>query len=660
MLTRGTLALVLVGGMAVVSVLLAPQVSPVVLRAQRGSPTGEWRHYAADGASTKYSPLDRVNRSNVNRLTIAWRWSSPDNAIAKATPAARPGSYQDTPLYANGVLYTATSLGVFVAVDPATGKELWQYDPGTWKLGRPPNLGYTHRGMAYWTDGKVERLISGTHDAYILSLDAKTGRPDPGFGDNGRVDAAQYVALAERLKNYAINSAPVVVRNVIIVGANIPDNPTHKEMPRGDITGYDVRTGKRLWTFRSIPQPGEFGHETWEKNSSEYSGNTNVWSLMTVDEELGYVYLPFGTPTNDYYGGDRPGANLFAESLVCLDVTTGRRVWHFQGVHHGIWDYDFPAPPILADLTVDGKRIRAVAQVSKQGWVYVFDRRTGAPVWPIEERPVPPSTMVGEQTAKTQPFVTKPPPFEQQGFVENDVIDFTPELKALGLEVLKRFDHGPLFTPPTERGSIQAPGNVGGANWGGAAFDPTTGMLYVPSINHPIVVQLVKGDSARGNIPYRRGGTQNVPTLDGLRIWKPPYSSITAYDLNKGTLAWRVPLGDGPRNHPLLKDLKLNRLGSMMRGAAIVTGSVLFVNEIGAGLGVGEALKVGDRPLSTLTLDPPMFRAFDKATGDLVWETELPLRPAASPMTYLHQGRQFVAMAAGGGTDAGIIAYALN
>lgn len=660
MLTRARLARILVGGLVLTALLVSPRLATVGVRAQRGNPAGEWRHYAADGASTKFSPLDRINKSNVNRLALAWRWSSPDNALAKATPAARPGSYQDTPLYANGLLYTETSLGVFVAIDPATGKELWQYDPGTWKLGRPPNLGFTHRGMVYWTDGKIERLISGTHDAYILSLDAKTGRPDPAFGDNGRVDAARYVALAERLKNYAINSAPIVVKNVIIVGANIPDNPTNKEMPRGDITGYDVRTGKRLWTFRSIPQPGEYGHETWEQGSSEYSGNTNVWSMMTVDEELGYAYLPFGTPTNDYYGGDRPGANLFAESLVCLDVTTGKRVWHFQGVHHGIWDYDFPAPPILADLTVDGKRIRTVVQVSKQGWVYVFDRRTGVPVWPIEERPVPPSTMVGEQTAKTQPFVTTPPPFEQQGFTDNDVIDFTPELKALGLEVLKRFDHGPLFTPPTERGSIQAPGNVGGANWGGAAFDPVTGMLYVPSINHPIIVQLVKGEPARGNIQYRRGGLQNVPTLDGLRIWKPPYSSITAYDLNTGTIAWRVPLGDGPRNHPLLKDLKLGRLGSMMRGAVIVTGSLLFANEIGAGLGVGEALKVGDRPLSTLTPDPPMFRAFDKATGELVWETELPIRPAASPMTYLHQGRQYVAMAAGGGTDAGIIAYALN
>ncbi len=626
--------------------------------AQRGAPAGEWRQYAADGA-TKYSPLDRINRGNVGKLEVAWRWPSPDNDIVKANPQARTGAYQDTPLMANGVLYTETSLGLFVALDPASGKVLWQYDPESWKVGRPPNLGYTHRGMAYWTDGKVERLLSGTHDAYLISIDAKSGKLDPAFGAGGRVDASQYIALAERTKNYAINSAPVIVKNVVIVGSNIPDNAMNREAPRGDISGYDVRTGKRLWTFRSIPQPGEFGHETWEKGSSEYSGNTNVWSTMSVDEELGYVYLPFGTPTNDYYGGDRPGANLFAESLVCLDATTGKRVWHFQAVHHGLWDYDFPTAAILTDITVDGKRIRAVAQVSKQGFVYVFDRKTGAPVWPIEERPVPQSAMAGENSARTQPFPTRPPAFELQGFTESDLIDFTPELRAQAVEVLKRFDHGPLFTPPTERGAIQAPGNVGGANWGGAAFDSGTGMLYVPSVNHPIVVQLIKGDPARGNLQYRRGGTQNLPSLDGLKLWKPPYSSVTAYDLNKGTIVWRVPLGNGPRDHPLLKDLRLGPLGSNTRGAPLVTGTLLFVSEMNGGLGTGEVIKVGDRPATKLPPEPAMFRAFDKATGEVVWEKELPVRPAASPMTYLHLGRQFIAMAIGSGTEAELIAFAL-
>ncbi len=627
--------------------------------AQRGTPIGEWRHYAGNGASTKYSPLDRITAANVGRLEVAWQWSSPDNAIAAVNSEVRPGAYQDTPLMVNGVLYTETSLGIFVALDPATGKVLWQYDPESWKGGRPPNLGYTHRGMAYWTDGRSERLLSGTHDAYIVSIDAKTGKLDPAFGVNGRVDASQYVALADRTKNYAINSAPVIVKDVVITGANIPDNVLNKEAPRGDVSGYDVRTGKRLWTFRSIPQPGELGNDTWENGSAEYSGNTNVWSMMSVDKELGYVYLPFGTPTNDYYGGDRHGANLFAESLVCLDATTGRRIWHFQAVHHGLWDYDFPAPPILADITVDGRRIKAVAQVSKQGYVYVFDRVTGAPVWPIEERPVPQSSMTGEKTAPTQPIPSKPPAFEQQGFTERDVIDFTPALKAQALEVLKSFDHGPLFTPPTERGAVQAPGNVGGANWGGAAFDPETNRLFVPSLNNPIIVQLVKPDAGRGNIQYRRGGTQNLPTLDGLKLWKPPYSSVTAYDLNSGRLAWRAPTGDGPRNHPLLKDLNLGPLGSGTRGGPLVTKTLLFVTELSGGLGGGEALPVGGRPLTTMSLDPPRIRAFDKATGERVWEKEVPLRPAASPMTYLYQGRQYLVVAVGGGVEARLVAFAL-
>ena len=649
-----------------VRLLLAVSVAVAVLgpagqaeQAQRPGAAGEWRHYAGDGGSMKYSPLAEITRENVGRLQVAWRWSSPDNPIVKANPQSRPGGYQDTPLMANGVLYTVTSLGMFAAIDPGTGETLWQLDPETWKLGRPPNLGYTHRGLAYWTDGKVERLILGTHDAYLVSIDAKTGKVDPAFGANGKVDAIEYIPFAERVRNYAINSAPVIVRNVVIHGANISDVPNNKEMPRGDISGYDVRTGKRLWTFRSVPRVGEFGADTWENGSAEYTGNTNVWSMMSVDEDLGYVYLPFGTPTNDYYGGFRHGDNLFSESLVCLDATTGRRVWHFQGVHHGLWDYDFPASPILADLTVDGRQVPAVVQVSKQGFVYVFDRRTGQPVWPIEERPVPASTVPGEKAAPTQPFPTRPPAFERQGLAEADLIDFTPELKAAAIAALKAFDHGPLFMPPTERGAVQNPGNVGGADWGGAAFDPSTNTLYVPSITNPIIVQIVRLAAAQGNLQYRRGGVQNLPTLDGLKLWKPPYSRVTAYNLNTGTMAWQVPVGDGPRNHPLLKDLNLGPLGAGTRNNPLVTATLLFISQWSGGLGGGENLAVGGRPLSKLEPEVPMFRAFDKATGALVWQTELPLRPAASPMTYRHGGRQYIVMAGGSGLDAEIVAYAL-
>jgi quinoprotein glucose dehydrogenase len=621
---------------------------------------GEWRHYGGDAASTKYSPLDQITGENVGSLRIAWRWTSPDNAIAQGDVLARPGGFQDTPLMIGGVLYTTTSLGIYAALDPATGRTLWQYDPGIWKRGvRPPNMGFTHRGSAYWTDGRARRLLSGTHDAHLLSLDAETGQPDPLFGTGGQVDVLDGVAYAERTRNYAINSAPVVVRDVVIAGANIQDLPPTREQARGDISGFDVRTGRKLWTFHAIPQRGEFGYETWEDGSAEYSGGTNVWSLITVDEELGYVYLPFGTPTNDYYGGHRLGDNLFAESLVCLDARTGRRVWHFQAVHHGLWDYDFPAAPILVDLTVEGRRIPAVAQVSKQGFVYVFDRRTGEPVWPIEERPVPASTVPGERASRTQPFPTKPPPFDRQSMLDDDVIDFTPALRAQALEVLQAWNRGTLFTPPSERGTVHMPGGLGGADWGGAGVDPETGWLYVPSFTNPVIVQLVKGDPAVSNLQYRRGGTLALPTLDSLPLYKPPYSRVTAYDLNTGTIVWQVPIGDGPRRHPMLASLNLGPLGSALRAAPLVTRTLLFVSQYSGAIRRGENLAVAGREFSRIPEEPPTFRAFDKKTGTLVWEFVLPLGPSAAPMTYMYGGKQYIVIAAGTGAQAELIAFAL-
>ena len=643
--------------------LVVVAVAGAVMLAQRPSPASlaasEWRHYGGDAASSKYSPLAQITRANVKDLQVAWRWSSIDNEIVKTNPA-RPGAYQDTPLMVNGVLYTTTSLGLIVAIDPGSGRTLWQYDPEIYKGGlRPPNLGFTHRGSAYWTDGTRKRIISGTHDAHVISIDAETGKPDPDFGVNGRADVIEGLPYAQRMRNYAINSTPVVVKNVVISGSNIGDGPLVKEQPRGDIFGFDARTGKKLWTFHSVPQKGEFGYDTWENGSAEYTGNTNVWSMISVDEELGYVYLPFGTPTNDYYGGHRHGNNLFAESLVCLDATTGRRVWHFQAVHHGLWDYDFPAAPNLIDITVNGRRIQAVAQVSKQGFVYVFDRRTGEPVWPIEERPVPPSSAPGEQTSKTQPFPTAPPPFDRQGLLDSDVVDFTPELRTQALEVLKQWERGPLFTPPSLRGTVQIPGNVGGADWGGAGIDPQTGFLYVTSLTSPIIDQLVKGDPATGNMDYRRGGTQqNLPTLDGIPLYKPPYSGITAYDLNRGAIAWQVPLGEGPRNHPRLKSLNTGPLGHGARSSSLVTGSLLFVSQFSGGLGRATPLPVGGQPLTELPVETPKFRAFDKQSGELVWEQDVS-GPGGAPMTYMAGGRQFVVIAVGGGLNAELVAFAL-
>jgi len=385
-----------------------------------------------------------------------------------------------------------------------------------------------------------------------------------------------------------------------------------------------------------------------------------VWTNMSSDEELGYVFLPFGTPTDDFYGGHRPGANLFAETIMAIEAKTGKRAWHFQGVHHGVWDYDFPAAPILVDINVNGKPIKALAQISKQGFTYVLDRRSGAPVWPIEERAVPQSTVPGERTHPTQPFPTKPPAYERQGVTESDLIDFTPELKAAALEIFKQFDTGPIFTPPSEKGTIVNPGWAGGANWAGASYDPETSTLYVPSMTSPIVVQLVKPNPERSNLLYARGGTQMPPMLDGLPLLKPPYGRVTAIDLSKGDTKWVAAIGDGPRNHPLLKDLNLPALGAPIRNAAMVTKTLLFV-AMGAGnLGGGSNLPVGGRPMSKVPIEPTKFRVYDKATGAPLWDMDAPARPLASPMTYMHQGKQYIVVAAGSGPNAELIAFALG
>ena len=644
-----------------VGVLIALTVCLNGASGAQSPPVGEWTHYGGNAASQKYSALDQINKDTVGKLKIAWRWTSPDNAVVAANPLSRPGMYHDTPLMVKGVLYTVTSLGQIAALNPATGASLWVFDPANWKSGRPGNLGFVHRGISYWTDGTKERLLLGTSDAYLISVDAKSGALDTTFGQGGRIDLMAGLANAVRSTNYSVTAAPIICRDVVVVGASIHDGPTHKEWPRGDVSGFDVRTGKRLWTLHSIPQKGEFGNETWGDDSFSYSGSTNVWTNMSADEELGYVYLPFGTPTDDWFGGHRPGANLFAESLVALDVKTGKRMWHFQAVHHGIWDYDLPAAPVLADIRVDGKVIKAVAQVSKQGFTYVFDRRTGVPVWPIEERPVPQSTVPGERSSPTQPFPTKPPAFERQGVTASDLIDFTPELKQAALEAIKPFNYGPLFTPPTEQGTIALPGWVGGANWAGAAFDPEQGTLYVPSLTSPIVIQLVKPDPTKSNLLYVRGGVQVPPTLDGLPIVKPPYGRVTAINLNQGDTKWVAPVGDGPRNHPLLKDLNLPALGAALRNAPRVTKSLLFIATGQGNLGGGRALPVGGRPLSTgLPPEPVKLRAFDKATGALLWEFVPPSQPLASPMTYSYQGVQYLVVAAGSGLSAELIAFTLG
>ncbi|HMX27429.1 MAG TPA: PQQ-binding-like beta-propeller repeat protein, partial [Blastocatellia bacterium] len=512
--------------------------------AQQGAKKGEWRQYGGDGGSTKYSPLDQINKDNVKNLAVAWSWDSPDLAMQKENRMLASFAHEATPLMVGGVLYTATSLSQVAAINAETGKTIWAYDPQSYKTGRPTNLGFLHRGVAHWTDGKQERILIGTADAYLIALDAKTGKPIADFGENGKVNLAKAIPLAANARNYAVTSPPVICRDVVIVGSSISDGPTVKEMPRGDVQAFDVRTGKPLWIFHTVAQKGEFGNETWENDSWQYTGNTNPWTLMSADEELGYFYVPIGTPTNDWYGGHRLGNNLFAESLVCIEAKTGKRVWHFQSVHHGLWDYDLPAAPVLCDIKVNGRAVKAVAQISKSGFAFVFDRKTGKPVWPIEERAVPQSTVAGERTSPTQPFPTKPAPFERQGATEENLVDFTPEIRAEAKKILEQYTNGPLFTPPSEKGTINLPGWAGGGNWWGAAFDPETGMLYVPSISSPITVTLRKPDPARSNFNYR-AMIGSVTGPQGLPLFKPPYGRITAIDLNKGEHAWQVVHGDG-------------------------------------------------------------------------------------------------------------------
>ena len=423
----------------------------------------------------KFSPLQHIDATNVARLRIAWRWLSVDEPLRSKNAKLWTWKNEATPLMVAGTLYVSTSLSQVAAIDPVSGQTKWIYDPETYKAGTPPGGGFVHRGVALWEDAGERRIIIATGDAYLIALDAATGAPVRNFGDRGRVDLTAGLRRPVDRMFYGMTSPPMICRNTIVVGSSILDMdgswamPPPTAMPPGDVRGYDVRSGALRWRFESVPQHDAFGSETWHEESWRAGGDTNVWSMMSCDEALGYVYLPFGTATNDYYGGRRPGDNLFAESLVALNAETGRRIWHFQAVRHGLWDYDLPAAPNLVDITVDGRAIKAVAQVSKQGFVYVLDRVSGKPVWEIEERAVPTSRVPGERASSVQPFPTRPLPFDRQGLAAEDLIDFTPDLRNAAVAIVKQYDYGPLFTPPSERGTIAVPGTLGGASWAGCS-----------------------------------------------------------------------------------------------------------------------------------------------------------------------------------------------
>jgi quinoprotein glucose dehydrogenase len=619
-----------------------------VLAHARQDALGEWPVYGGDQAGTKYSALAEITRDNVQHLTVAWEWKTGE--VTRPEYETRPGMFQNTPLMIGGVLYVSTPYNRVVALDAESGKERWAFDPESYKDGQPPNgTGYVHRGLAAWRDNGRLRLFLNTRYR-LICLDAATGRPVTSFGDNGSVDLSQGLVWAINKLHYTNTSPPVVYKDLVILGNGVGDRLAYRNDPPGDVRAFDARTGKQVWTFRTIPRPGEYGQDTWGAGSWKFTGHTNVWAPMTLDETRGLLYLPVSTPSNDFYGGRRPGANLFAESIVCLDAATGLRKWHFQIVHHGVWDYDLASPPNLVTITVGGRRIDAVVQLTKQSLTFVFDRVTGEPVWPIDERPVPASDVPGEQSWPTQPFPSRPPPLSPLGVSLEDAFDATPALKARAQAEMKRYRIGPLYTPPSLDGTLMRPGIIGGANWGGASFDPESGRLYVKTSNLPNLLRIVRPDRTEKNPRASEvddewaGDLRNMSAVfaEGIPLTKPPYAHLTAVDLNHGTIAWQVPFGDWPglREHPELKGVALpDRLGATgPMGTLATRGGLVFA----AG---------GDTA----------FYAFDAETGRELWRYPLGRRGTGTPMTYrTAQGRQMIALATGSGDDTALVVFALG
>jgi quinoprotein glucose dehydrogenase len=675
---------------------------------QSGTKNGEWTTYGADLGNTRYAPLDLINASNFSKLEIAWRFKT-------ESLGPRP-EYQleSTPLMVHGVVYsTAGTRRAVVALDAATGELLWVHGEHEGERGAAAPRQLSGRGLAYWTDGREERIIYVTPGYRLLSLDARTGNPIPTFGTNGVVDLKlnddQTMDLVTG--EVGLHSAPTVAGNTIIVGAAHLSGsvPRGKTNVKGYVRGFDVKTGKRLWIFHTIPRPGEFGNDTWLNDSWSYTGNAGSWGQISVDEELGMAYLPIELPTGDYYGGHRPGGNLFGESIVAVDLKTGQRKWHFQLEHHGIWDHDIPCAPILADITVNGRTIKALVQPTKQAMVYTFDRVTGKPIWPIEERPVEKGDVPGEWYSPTQPFPLdahgNPFAYDHNGFVHDDLIDFTPELRAEAERFVAKYKIGPVFTPPVVSkaegplGTIQLAVNGGGTVWAGGSFDPETHVMYVYSRRQPSSLGLVKPDPSKNDMNYVAGsaltgaraalpmgvapGTaaatvapaasapQAAPapatgrggaggggggeggggglTVQGLSIVKPPYGSITAISLDKGEILWQIAHGDTPdnvRNHPALKGLDIPRTGQAGIIGTLITKTLVIAGEA--------QVTTANHPRGAL------LRAYDKATGKDAGTVFMPAPQSGSPMTYMLNGNQYIIVAIGGGNYPGeLLAFRL-
>jgi quinoprotein glucose dehydrogenase len=649
------------------AVLISSFLATTVAQAQQGplsvnAQPGEWRYLNADPLATRYSSLDQITKDNFKDLKLAWRWkpaigpapsSLGGTAQGNGDPTFAMYRSESTPVMARGVLYTAAGgQRVVAAIDAVSGKQLWMWE-GMDEGGRDRKAPRRNagRGVGYWTDGQQERIFVITTGFFLVALDAKTGTMVKSFGTDGAVDLMKELGVDyDHVTRIGNSSPPMVYRNTVIIPPALEEGFTPDKMRNtpGYVMAFDAVTGKQKWAFHTVPKPGEFGADTWENSANAYTGNTGVWAPISIDPELGYAYLPVETPTNDYYGGHRLGSNLFGNSVVCVELETGKRVWHYQITHHDIWNYDLSSAPVLVNMTVNGRAVKGLVQLSKQGFAYVLDRVTGQPVWPIEERAVPASDVPGERASPTQPHPTRPAPFEKQGYVEDDLIDFTPELRAEAISVAKQYRLGPVFTPPSQikpdgtKGSWYNPGGTGGSLWQSGGFDPETSYFYIPTKTGPGIAT-VRNDP-KSDMRFSRGPGVNL-AVKGLPILKPPYSQIVALDLNTGDYAWKAILGNTPARvsqNPVLAGVNLPNTGGIGLHATLLVTKTLLI----AGEGWNGAQVV---------------RAYDKKSGAIIGEVSIPGMMGSMPMTYMVNGKQYLAFTVGTQTQtAELVAFALE
>ena len=591
----------------------------------------QWPHYSSDEYSSRYLDTDKLKESNFSNLGISWRWTSPSEDLMAANSSLEAFWNESTPIMVNGILYVTSQFNHVVAINAENGSTIWTFDPQSYLAGTPPNHGFVHRGVAYWEKDNDKRIFVGTLDSFLYSIDACSGEIDINFGNGGKVDLREGLGRVINNSYYGVNSPPLVCNDTVVVGSSIMDYQAETYMPPGDVRGFDAITGQLKWQFHAIPHEGEFGADTWKNNSYLEGAGANVWSTFSCDEELDMVYLPLTTPTNDHYGANRLGDNLFAESVVALDVESGERKWHFQTVHHGLWDYDLPAAPNLLNVTTSTGTEKLLAQVTKQAYLFVFDRETGQPKWPILETVVPQSTITGEESSLTQPIPSKPAPYDHQGVNNNNIIDFTDSLRDQALDIISQYDYGELYLPPSDKGALTVPSIGGGGSWSGASYHSGKNILFVPSVTWPFVTRI------------ERSGLQTTQNRDfvngpaGLPLMKPPYGRVTAISMDTGDHLWVAPIGRGHESNSAISQLNFeDYLGIPQRIFTLTTKNLLIS---------------GQQRLSAFNLD----------TGERVGEVSIPETVQGNLMAYELNDKVYLLIPIGGnGTKSELIAYTLN